>query len=152
MEGRDGARGRNRRMTRIWQNLREPRSAIAMLSAILALFLSILQLRILAENWVAGIVGLSLIGSIAGAVTLLAGGVATLRRGNLVFLLVAWAFVFGQKFGAVLRFLEEGIQAGARANYFLAVLSANVDSVILMAGTAMALVSVFTGRRRAKPP
>jgi hypothetical protein len=81
----------------------------------------------------------------------LAGAVLALRRGNLVFLLIAWAFVLGNKFAALLQFLTELSDSAAHANFVLAVLSANVDLVIALVGSLLAFASSFL-RRRARNP
>ncbi|MBV9331746.1 MAG: hypothetical protein JOZ55_09365 [Alphaproteobacteria bacterium] len=134
-------------MTRIWRNFRERRTALAIVSAVLAFLLSVLRLRAFAGNFVAGVVGIPLIASAAGAIALLAGAVTALRRGNLVFLLVAWAFLLGQDFVAVLRFLDEITAARIGIRFLLAVLSVNLDYAILLSGTATAIISAAAGRR-----
>ncbi len=138
---------------RIWQNFREPRTAFAMASALLALAFGALELRSLFADALAGIRSSDplLASAMAVGIVSLAGAVVALRRGNLVFLLVAWAFVLGNKFAAILQFLNELSASAARANFMLAVLSANVDLVIALVGAVLAVASSFLRRTKRSP-
>jgi hypothetical protein len=138
---------------RIWQNFHEPRTAFAMASALMALAFGALELRALFADALAGARSSDplLAGAMAVGIVSLAGAVVALRRGNLVFLLVAWAFVLGNKFAAILQFLNELSASTAHANFMLAVLSANVDLVIALVGSALAFASSFLRRARRKP-
>jgi hypothetical protein len=136
---------------RIWQNFREPRTAFAMASALLALAFGALELRALFTDALAGVRSSDpiLASAMAVGIVSLAGAVLALRRGNLVLLLVAWAFVLGNKFAAIMQFLNELSASSGRANFMLAVLSANVDLLIALVGAALAFASSFLRRRRA---
>ena len=135
---------------RFWQNFRDPRTALAMISALMALGFGALELRGLFTDALAGVRSSDplLASAMAVGIVSLSGAVVALRRGNLVFLLVAWAFVLGNKFAAILQFLSELSDSSARANFLLAVLSANVDLVIALTGAGLAFASVFLRRRR----
>lgn len=134
---------------RIWQNFREPRTAFAMISALMALAFGALELRSLFANALAGVRSSDplLASAMAVGIVSLAGAVLALRRGNLVFLLVAWSFVLGNKFAAILEFLNELSDSAGRANFALAVLSANVDLVLALVGATLAFASSFLRRR-----
>jgi hypothetical protein len=138
---------------RIWQNFHEPRTAFAMASALMALAFGALELRALFADALAGARSSDplLAGAMAVGIVSLAGAVVALRRGNLVFLLVAWAFVLGNKFAAILQFLNELSASTVRASFMLAVVSANVDLVIALVGSALAFASSFLRRARRKP-
>jgi hypothetical protein len=64
-----------------------------------------------------------------------------------VFLLVAWAFVLGNKLAAILEFLNELSASTARTTFMLAVLSANIDLLIALVGATLAFASGFLRRR-----
>jgi hypothetical protein len=136
---------------RFWQNFRDPRTAAALLSAILAFIYAIIDLRSLFADALAGVRSSDpvLAGTLVVGIVALAGAVVTLRRGNLVFLLVAWSFVLGNRFVAIVRFFDEIGSAGG-GNFALAVLSANVDVVIVVIGAALAFLATALRRRRAK--
>src|SRR5437868_2848711 len=106
---------------RFWQNFREPRTGSAMVSALLALAFGALELRALFADALAGVPSPDplLASALAVGIVSLSGAVVALRRGNLVFLLVAWAFVLGNKFAAILRFLDELSGSSAHANLLL---------------------------------
>ena len=135
---------------RIWQNFREPRTAFAMASALLALAFGALELRALFADALTGVRASDpvLASAMAVGIVSLAGAVLALRRGNLVLLLVAWAFVLGNKFAAIMQFLSELSDSTARANFMLAVLSANVDLLIAVLGSLLAVASSFLRRKR----
>jgi hypothetical protein len=134
---------------RIWQNFREPRTAFAMASAVMALAFGALELRALFADALAGARTSDpvLASAMAVGIVSLAGAVVALRRGNLVFLLVAWAFVLGNKLAAILEFLNELSASTARTTFMLAVLSANIDLLIALVGAALAFASGFLRRR-----
>lgn len=134
---------------RIWQNFRDRRSAIALLSALFALVFAVLELRTLFQNALMGIRASdpNLAASLAVGIVSLSGSVVALRRGNLVFLLVAWAFVLGNKFGPILRFLDE-LSFASRGNLLLAVLSANLNLVLALVGAALGFIAAFLRRAR----
>ena len=138
---------------RLWQNFREPRTAFATVSALMALVFGVLELRSLFADALAGVRSSDplLASAMAVGIVSLAGAVVALRRGNLVFLLVAWAFVLGNKFPAFLQFMNELSASARRANFMLAVLSANVDLVIALVGSTLAFASSFLRRTRPKP-
>jgi hypothetical protein len=138
---------------RIWQNFREPRTAFAMASALMALAFGALELRALFTDTLSGVRSSDpvLASAMAVGIVSLAGAVVALRRGNLVFLLVAWAFVLGNKFASLLQFLNELSDSAARVNFTLAVLSANVDLVIALVGATLAFASSFLRRARREP-
>jgi hypothetical protein len=136
---------------RFWQNFRDPRTAMALLSALLAFVYAIIDLRGTFADALSGAQAPEpvLAGTLVVGIVALAGAVVTLRRGNLVFLLVAWAFILGNKFVAVLRFFDEITSSGG-GNFALAVLSANVDVVVAVVGAALAFLATALRRRRAK--
>lgn len=138
---------------RIWQNFREPRTAFAMASALMAFAFGALELRSLFADALAGVRSSAplLASAIAVGIVSLAGAVLALRRGNLVFLLVAWGFVLGNKFAAILQFLNELSASMGRANFVFAVLSANVGLLIALVGTTLAFASSFLRRTKRKP-
>ncbi len=135
---------------RFWQNFRDPRTAAAMLSAILAFVYAIIDLRGMFADALAGVRSNDpvMAGTLVVGIVGLAGAVVTLRRGNLVFLLVAWAFILGNRFVAIVRFFDEMTSAGG--NFALAVVSANVDVILVVIGAALAFLSTALRRRKAK--
>jgi len=135
---------------RIWQNLREPRTAFAMTSALMALGFGALELRALFADALSGVRSSDplLASAMAVAIVSLIGAVLALRRGNLVFLLIAWAFVLGNKFAAILQFLSELWDSSGRSNFLLAVLTANLDLLIALIGATLAFVSSVMRRAR----
>jgi|SRR5579871_2312246 len=142
--------GEGQQRRSIWQGLREPRTATALLSALLALIFGALELRALLAAQLAGSSSSEpdLPSILAIGLVSLAGSLVALRRGNLVFLLVAWAFVLGNRFVALLRFREE-LASAAGNNLLLAVLSANFDLILLVAGAALGFAAAFFRRSRA---
>src|SRR5260370_35370961 len=138
---------------RIWQNFREPRPALAMASALIGLAFGALELRALFADALAGAHSSDplLASAMAAGIVSIAGAIVALRRGNLVFLLVAWAFVLGNKFAAILQFLNELSASTGRANFTLAVLSANADLVLALTGATLALASSLLRRTPRKP-
>jgi len=138
---------------RIWQNFREPRTAFAMASALMAIAFGALELRSLFADTLTGVRSSDplLASAMAVGIVSLAGAVVALRRGNLVFLLVAWAFILGNKLAAILQFLNELSASSSRTNFMLAVLSANVDLLIALIGAALGFASSLLRRRVRKP-
>lgn len=134
---------------RFWQNFRDPRTAAALISALLAFAFAILDLRALFVDALSGTAAPESVqaSTMAVGIVALAGAVVALRRGNLVFLLVAWAFVLGNKFTALVRFLEELSSAGSQPQFMLAVLGANLDLILAIIGAVLAFASTFLRRR-----
>ena len=139
---------------RIWQNFREPRTAFAMISALMAIAFGALDLRALFADALAGVRSSDpvLASAMAVGIVSLAGAVVALRRGNLVFLLVAWAFVLGAKLAAILQFLNELSASAGRANFTLAVLSANIDLLLALIGATLAFAASLLRRGTRKTP
>jgi|SRR5580693_8110907 hypothetical protein len=134
---------------RFWQNFRDPRTAAAFISALLAFAFAILDLRALFMDALSGTAAPESVqaSTMAVGIAALAGALLSLRRGNLVFLLVAWAFVLGNKFTALVRFLEELSSAGSQPQFMLAVLGANLDLILAIIGAVLAFASTFLRRR-----
>jgi hypothetical protein len=137
---------------RIWQNFRDPRTGAALISALLALIYGIIDLRALFADALSGVKEPDpvLASTLALGIVSLAGAVVTLRRGNLVFLLVAWAFVLGNRFAAIMAFLDEVTQT-TRSNIVLAVVTANVDLIAALVGASLAFLATALRRTRARP-
>jgi len=135
---------------RIWQNFREWRTGLATASALTALLFGALQVRELFSATLNGVPTSdpTLASTLLVAFVSLAGGVLTLRRGNLVFLLLAWSFVVGNRVAALVALGDELASAYSAENALLGVLVANLDLILATAGTILAFVASALRRPR----
>lgn len=136
---------------RIWQNFRERRTALATASAIILLMFGVLEIRELFVDATSGVPSSdpTLAGALVVALVALLGGVLTLRRGNLMFLLFAWTFVLGEKLMEFVAFANEFASAAARENAAIGVVVANFGLLLVAVGALLGFVA-STSRRRAQ--
>ena len=140
-------------MNRFWQQFRSARGIATGVSELLALLLGLLQLRMfLFDSLSHTSVWLAQVSTAAMACALLGGAIAAMRRGNLLWLLLAWAFALGVEFPSLLQFTNNLLASFNQMNAMLAVLSANFEVPIVVAGFAIAvLVALYGPRRQNKP-
>src|SRR5258707_10679069 len=125
-------------MTRFWQQFRSARGMAAGLSEVLALFLGVVELR----TFFSGSLASGTMTWIAQATTgfvafiLLGGAMTAMRRGNLAWLLMAWAFVLGVEFQSTLRL---GNELQGQPNGVFAILAANFEIPVAVLGFLIAL-------------
>jgi len=138
---------------RFWQQFRSARGIAAGASELLALLLGVLELRaFLFASLGHSSVWLVQMSTAAMAFALLGGATAAMRWGNLLWLLLAWAFVLGVEFPSLLQFTNNLLASLNQMNAMLAVLSANFEVPIVVAGFAIAVLVALSGpRKRTKP-
>jgi hypothetical protein len=139
-------------MTRIWQTFRTVRGTAATLSALLALFIGVIELRSLVSasagsmpaTWQAQAA------SAAIAAATLGGATFAMRKGNLAILLVGWAFVLGAMFTNAIQIVSELAGARGQSNAVLAVLSVNFEVAATVLGVGFALLAAVPRKKSSR--
>jgi len=138
---------------RFWQQFRSARGIATGASELLALLLGVLEFRaFLFASLGHTSVWLVQASTAAMACALLGGAIAAMRWGNLLWLLLAWAFVLGVEFPSLLQFTNNLLASLDQMNAMLAVLSANFEVPVVVTGFAIAVLVALSGpRKRPKP-
>lgn len=138
---------------RFWQQFRSARGIATGASELLALLLGVLEIRaFLVDSLSHSSVWLVQASTVAMACALLGGAIVAMRQGNLLWLLLAWAFVLGVEFPSLLQLTNNLLASLNQMNAMLAVLSANFEVPIVVTGFAIAVLVALSGQRKRTKP
>ena len=137
------------RVTRFWQQFRSARGIAAGVSELLALLLGVLELRaflfVSLTHASSEAVQLTMA---AIAIALLGGAIVAMRWGNLVWLLVAWAFVLGIEFSSALTLANNAMASFHQSNALAAAIAVNFEVPVAVVGFSIAVLVALSGSRK----
>jgi hypothetical protein len=137
------------RVTRFWQQFRSPRGIGAGISELLALLLGVLELRAFLFVSLTHAASEAVQSTMAAiALALLGGTIIAMRWGNLVWLLVAWAFVLGIEFSSALTLANNVMSSVHQSNALIAAIAVNFEVPLAVIGFSIAVLVAVSGANR----